>query len=398
MTRTTTTRFGAAALLLPLLLPFAACVDPCADPGTVCTVAGTGRPGADEHEARADRSPLYGPMDVMAWPEHDGGFFIGDWNNHKIRLVQDGEIRTIVGTDFLGDGDPDFAERVAPGVAGTEVGLNHPTQAEWNAVTGKLLLPSWHNHRVREWTPETGNSLVVCANTDTEDGNGASAGFAGDGGPAADALMAFPNSIAIDPDDGSFWLLAQKNVRVRKVAADYSLIDTVAGTGDVGYDGDGGPAIDATFQFWDPADLQPEPAGAIEYDGAGTLYIADSENDAIRVIDLAAGTIDSLPGTGEQTRPGGECDPDALCSPRDVELGADGRLYIADTGNHAIRVYDLETDEMETIAGTFAAGDGEEGALALEGALHSPQGIDLADDGALLIADTLNHRIRRVTP
>ena len=373
------------------------CGPPCDDPGRVCTVSGTGSPGNDEAEHRADRSPLYGPIDVAVWTGPDD-FFIGDWNNHKIRHVQDGTVETIVGTTFLGDGDPDFDERVAPGVPGTEVALNHPTQLEWNAVTGKLLLPSWHNHRVREWTPETGNSLVVCADTDITDGNGANAGFEGDGGPAADALMAFPNSIAVDQSDGSFWLLDERNHRIRKVAADYSLIDTIAGSGDVGFAGDGGDPMEASFFFWPREDLQPEPAGAIEYDDANhLLYVADSSNHRIRVLDLAAGTIDSL-DLPEQTMPGGACDPDALCSPRDVELGPDGRLWIADTGNHVIRVYDPTTGDLETAVGTFEQADGEEGSLALECSLDRPYGLDITDDGTLLIADTYNHRIRRVTP
>jgi hypothetical protein len=303
-----------------------------------------------------------------------------------------------VGTDFLGDGDPDFAERVAPGVPGTDVALNHPTQAEWNPVTGKLLLPSWHNHRIRQWDPQTGNSLVVGANTAIDDGNGANAGFAGDGGPAADALMAFPNSIAIDPDDGSFWFVDQKSNRVRWVAHDYSLIDSIAGDGQPGFSGDGGAPLDASFNFWDPADLQPEPSGAIEYDGVDRLYIADTSNHLIRVIDLAADTIDSLPIAASSAVLGEACDPDALCFPKDVELGPDGRLWIADSGNHVIRAFDLASQTLETVVGTGEPGDGDDGLPALETALERPFGIDFADDGALLIADTYNHRIRRVTP
>ena len=376
----------------------AACSDPCPDSGQLCTVAGTGEAGANENESRATQSPLYGPMDVIVWPGTEGSFFIGDWNNHKIRLVEDGTISTIVGTDFLGDGDPDFREREGDGVPGTEVALNHPTQAEWNAVTGKLLLPSWHNHRIREWTPETGYSLVVCANTAVDDGNGANAGFSGDGGPAADALMAFPNSIAVNPDDGSFWFIDQKTNHVRWVARDYSLIDSVAGNGTPGYEGDGGPALEASFNFWDSADLQPEPSGAIEYDGENLLYVADTSNHAIRVIDAAAGTIDTLPVAPAQPLTDGVCDPEALCFPSDVELGPDGRLWIADTGNHVIRAYDLDSEVLETVAGTFEGANGEDGLQALETALRRPHGIDFDDAGALLIADTYNHRIRRVTP
>lgn len=369
----------------------------CVDPGTVCTVAGTGSAGAIEDETDALLSPLYAPMDVTVWTGAND-FFLADWNNHKIRHVKDGVVQTIIGTVFLGDGDPEFQERVPPGVHGTEVALNHPTSAEWNPVTGKLLLPSWHNHRVREWTPETGFSLVVAADTDITDGNGANSGFAGDGGPAADALMSFPNSIAIDPTDGSFWVLPQTNQRLRWVAHDYSLIETVAGNGEWGYYGDGGDAMDAAFHFWVEGDLQPEPSGAVEFDPTTrTLYIADTSNHVIRTIDTNTGIINTLDGTGEQTLPGGECDPEALCYPRDVEIHGEF-LYVADEGNHVIRRIDLGNMTMEVVVGTFEAGDGADGGLGPDTALDSPYGIDVAEDGTLLIADTYNHRIRSMTP
>jgi trimeric autotransporter adhesin len=369
----------------------------CTPSGVVCTVSGTGSPGNNENESSATLSPLYAPMDVVVWTGADD-FFVGDWNNHKIRHVQDGVVETVIGTDFLGDGDPDFAEREAPGIHGTQVAVNHPTSLEWNPVTEKLLVPSWHNHRVREWSPETGFSLVVVANTDISDGNGANAGFAGDGGPAADALMSFPNSIAIDPVDGSFWLLPQSNSRVRWVAHDYSLIETVAGNGSFGYGGDGGDALDASFQFWADGDLQPEPSGALEFDpDTRLLYIADTRNHVIRVLDTEAGTIDTLPGTGTQSFTDEVCSPDALCLPRDVELH-DGWLYIADEGNNVIRRYELASGELETVVGTFEEGDGDDGDDALDVSLNSPYGIDVAPDGSLLIADTYNHRIRKVTP
>ena len=373
-----------------LLLGLAACGDPCKESGTVCTIMGTGSPGANEAATAATETPLYGPMDV-AIVGSASEYYVGDWNNHKIRHVVDGEASVAVGTVFLGDGDPEFQERIAPGVPGTTVALNHPTQLEWNPVSQKLLLPSWHNHRVREYTPSTGNSLVVCANTDITDGNGANAGFAGDGGPAEDALFAFPNSIAIDESDGSFWILDQRNDRLRKVAEDYSLIDTVAGNGEEAYAGDGGDPLEASFNFWSRDDLQPEPSGAVEYDQDGRLYIADTSNHVIRMIDLDAGIITTLAGTGE-------CSADALCYPRDVELGPDGLLYVADAGNHVIRTVDPSTGEMSIVVGTGEQGDAEEGALALEAPLNQPNGIDIAPDGTLLIADTFNHRIRKVTP
>lgn len=372
-------------------------VDVCVpDPGIVCRVAGTGAAGANNSAEIAIESPLYSPMDVTVWRDAED-FFIADWNNHKVRHVSGGMIQTIVGTDFLGDGDPDFKEREPPGAPGTEVALNHPTSAEWNPVTQRLLLPSWHNHRVREWDPETGFSLVVAADTDINDGNGANSGFAGDGGPAAAALMAFPNSIAVDPEDGSFWLLPQRNHRIRWIASDFSLIETIAGGDSVGYDGDGGDPLQASFFFWNEDDLQPEPSGAVEFDPSRrVLYIADTSNHVIRTLDIEKNEINTLAGTGVQTLPNGVCDPAALCYPRDVEILND-MLYIADSNNHVIRRYDLQTGAMDVVVGTFESGNQGDGTAALSTPLNQPHGIDLAPDGSLLIADTYNHRILRVT-
>jgi hypothetical protein len=385
-------------LAVALASTLGACGDPCGEAGTTCLVLGTGSPGMDMTQTLASRSPLYGPMDVETRDGSADEFFVADWNNHQIKLVTGDEVEIVVGTDFIGDGDHDLGERVAPGVPGTTVAINHPTSMTWNRKTQRLLLPSWHNHRIREWNPTTGDSLVVAANTETDEGNGANAGFAGDGGPAADALMAFPNRITVDPVDGSFWVLPQRNGRIRKIEADFSMINTVAGDGGNAYDGDGGPALEATFFFWDPNDLQPEPGGSIEFDGEHTIYVADTANHVIRVFDMEADTVTTLPGTGTQAMTDGVCQSDALCLPRDVAVGPDGRLWIADEGNHVIRVYDLDSGEMSTVVGTFSAGPGETGLPALETALDRPHGIAVADDGTLLIADTYNHRVLKVIP
>ena len=84
-----------------------------------------------------------------------------------------------------------------------------------------------------------------------------------------------------------------------------------------------------------------------------------------------------------------------MCYPRDVEI-IDHLLYIADSNNHVIRRYDLQTNTMEVVVGTFESGNTGDGSLALETPLNQPHGIDLAPDGSLLIADTYNHRILRV--
>ena len=154
---------GLATLSLPLALAFAATAcdsEPSAPPpecasGTICTWAGTGEPafygdGLDRREAM-----LYWPMDLAFAP--DGRAYILDWQNHRVRRVdRDGMFETVIGTDDVGDGPPDSGdERTAPGVAGTDVNLNHPTDLPFDARRHRLLA-AWHNHKIRRLDPATG--------------------------------------------------------------------------------------------------------------------------------------------------------------------------------------------------------------------------------------------------
>ena len=364
--------------------------------GTICRVAGTGQAGAIESATLAVESPLYAPMDVAVFTDADD-FLIADWNNHKIRRVTDGSVETILGTAFLGDGDPDFQEREAPGVDGVKVALNHPTSMEWNPVTEQWLMPSWHNHRLRQWSPDTGLSLVVGADTDINDGNGANSGFSGDGGPAADALMSYPNSIAVHPETGDFWLLDQRNNRLRHITADYSMIDTVAGGDEASFSGDGGPAIDGRFSFGNLKICNPSPPGRWSTIGAEMCSMS-----RIRPTIVSGPSISrresSIRWRAPRIRPpNGDCDPSALCYPRDVEV-VDDHLYIADTNNNVIRRMNLESGDMEVVVGSFESGPTADNTPALETTLNTPHGIDIAADGTVLIADTYNHQILKVAP
>lgn len=378
-----------------LLIGLLACGDPCRDAGTICTVAGDGLAGYNGDAVPLDEARLYFPTDVTARPGTDE-LYVTDWNNEKIRRIGDGVISAAVGADLPGDGAPGGGDRVDPGAPGTATSLNHPVQSEFGP-DGRLYISAWHNHKIRRWDPEIDAVRIVVANTDPDDGNGANAGFGGDGGLAEDALVWFPSSIAFAPD-GSYYFVDQKNLRIRHVDLD-GMIDTVCGCGDPGLI-DGMP-LEATFQFSeDPTSLQPVPGGAVETDADGIIYVADTWNHAIRRVDLEAGTVETIAGTGQPgyTGDGGAAVDAQIYAPVDVELGPDGRLYVADTQNHVIRAIDLEDGSIETVAGTGEEGMGEDGVLATESALNRPYGIEFAADGALLVADTYNSKIRRVTP
>ena len=178
------------------------------------------------------------------------------------------------------------------------------------------------------------------------------------------------------------------------IRAQDEVIVTVAGSGEKGYSGDGSSPVEAKLSF--PTGANPLPGGGVALDRAGRLYIADTENHRIRRIDFAQNRIETIAGTGVAafSGDGGPANEAALDTPRDIDVGV-RFLYIADTGNHRIRRVDLETGVIATAAGS-SRGFAGDGAAAVEARLDEPFGVTLGPDGALYIADTSNHRIRRL--
>lgn len=383
-------------VILASICGLVGCSDPCKESGTMCSMVGDGSSGYNGEGLKAKDTRLYYPMDVMVEPATDEVYFV-DWNNEMIRhIAPDGTVDRAVGRDLPGDGAPDQADRTDPGSPGNNTSLNHPVQAEFGP-DGRMYIAAWHNHKIRRWDPVEDRVRVIVANTEPDDGNGANAGFEGDGGPAEDALIWFPSSIAFLAD-GSFVFTDEKNRRVRHVDLDDN-IETIAGTGE--WSLTDGPCATATFRFPDSPDTpQPRPGGALETDLNGMIYVADTYNHVIRRIDRVADRVDVIAGTGVAGfgGDGGDALDAQLNAPTDLEFGPDGRLYIADSSNHAIRALDLESGTIETVVGTGVAGDSEDGGLASEATLNTPYGLDFTADGAMWIADTFNSRIRRVTP
>jgi hypothetical protein len=381
-----TTLLGAA------LLAAAACgdntVSHCDDSGQACTWLGVaGEFGfTEDGEDRLDTT-LYWTMDMLFAP--DGTVWFIDWNNHLVRRVmQNGRVKTYVGwTDpvFPGDGISGSAERSAAGVPGLDVKLNHPTDLALGD-DGKILVMAWHNHKLREIDPETGNVRIVA---------GAGAGYAGDGALLETALFRQPKALERDAA-GNLYILDQQNFRVRKVDAATKMMSSVAGNGTKGFAGDEGPATAAMLDF--EAGSNPEPSGGIAVN-ATTLFIADTLSNRVRAVDLASGMIDTIVGTGDEGSggDGGQAAAAQLSKPRDLEIGPDGHLYIADTDNNRIRAVDLETGVIRTVAGTGELGlDDRDDLPATETRLARPFAIEFDPQGNLYISDTINSRIVRV--
>jgi DNA-binding beta-propeller fold protein YncE len=355
-------------------------------PGTICTFVGTGTAGYNGEGMYRTEAMTYFPFDIEFSPY--GPPIVVDWNNHRLRRIEDdGTLTTVMGTDFIGDGPVDLSDMTPEGSAGTMVNLNHPTDVIYYP-DGVLLLASWHTHKLR--------SMQNDANTTTHVVLGAGAGFAPgeDEAPSADVLLNQPSHIEL-LDNGDVAVCDMRNERIRIWTAD-DTVYTLAGNGDKGYGGDGASGLDVTFSF--PKSENPEPGGALALGKDGWLYIADTDNHIIRRADLQTGLVELFAGVPETE---GFAEGDRLSAkfafPRDMEFTEDGNtLLIADDKNNRIRGIDMTTGEVYTIAGNGEAGFSGDGGGPLDAQLQRPFGVEIDDAGNLYIADTHNHRVRVV--
>ncbi|MCK9931925.1 protein kinase [Frankia sp. Mgl5] len=212
------------------------------------------------------------------------------------------------------------------------------------------------------------------------------AGFSGDGGPATQARLRQPAAVALD-SAGNILIADTFNQRIRRVDPS-GIITTVAGKDDRGFSGDGMPATEATL--WYP--------GGVVADPTGNIYVADSGNNRIRRVGTD-GIIQTVAGgDGEGAFGDGGPAADALLAfPISVAMDRPGRLYIADSGNNRIRRVGLD-GVIETVAGTGLPGYSGDGGPATRATLRSPRGVAVDARGAIFITDRTNRRIRRVDP
>ncbi|MDX8376436.1 MAG: Ig-like domain-containing protein, partial [Mariprofundales bacterium] len=219
------------------------------------------------------------------------------------------------------------------------------------------------------------------------------AGFAGDNGLATTASLFFPRGLALDVY-GNLYIADMLNQRIRKVDAQTKIITTVAGNGSLAYSGDGSTAIAASLQY--PYNLA--------LDQLGNLYVADSGNNAIRKVDAQTNIITTIAGNGTSGYAGdtGLATSAALSSPQGITIDEYGNIYIADTGNVKVRMVDAITGIITTVAGngiqdgygngTFS-GDGK---LATLAGIKSPYDVAIDHLGNVYIADFWNNRIRQL--
>ena len=345
-------------------------------------------------------------------------------------LVSAGVIETIAGT-----GKP---ENNGSSGTGTEVNVGHPFGVELGP-DGALYITEIINHRVLRLDLESGQLTTVA-------GCGRQ-GYSGDGGPATAAELNEPYEVRFD-GQGNMFFVEMQNHLIRRVDAKTGIISTVAGTGERGYSGDGGPARQAKFN-------NPH---SIVLDDRGGLFVADIRNHRIRRVDLKSGLVESiagnerreLPRDGQQARGNSVLGPRALFihgrtmwvalreghsvwtlgldsgrwthvagtgekgfggdggaaakakfnGPKGIAVGPQGHVYVVDTENQVIRKIDTKAGTISTVAGSGPEqqGGSGDGGSATKAQVDRPHGICVGPDGTIYIGDTSNHRVRRVVP
>lgn len=289
-------------------------------------------------------------------------------------LVRAGRVRTIAGTGTAG-----YEPEGPDGLPGTSTPVDNP----YGVVVGPdgaLYFCEVDTGRIRRLDLRTGRLTTIA-------GNGVKA-YAGDGGPAPEASFSAPHEVRFDARANLFVVERDAHV-VRRIDARTRSVSTIAGTGEPGFSGDGGPADRAQFR-------QPH---SIAFEADGNLLVCDIGNGRVRLIDMSAGTISTLAGTGtrEPTPDEGPLAGTPLRGPRSIATDGQGNAYLVLREGNAVFRLDLRAGRLQRIAGTGETGYSGDGGRALEATFNGPKGIAYSPaDRSLYIVDTENHVVRRM--
>ena len=292
-----------------------------------------------------------------------GNLYLADTDNNIIREVNlAGVVSTAAGNGeqgYGGDGGP-----------ATDALLDTPVGVAVDHA-GNIYIGDTHNNCIREVVASTGNIVTIA-------GTGV-AGFSGDGGAAASALLSQPTAVAVD-STGNVYIADTGNHRIREISG--VTINTVAGNGEQFYSGDGGPATAAGLD---------SPNG-VAVDAAFNLYIGDTHNQRVRMVTFSTGTISTLAGTGDKTfTADGSATAAALARPQGVAVDSSGTVYVADSDNNRIR--SISGGTVTTLAGDGAEGFNGDSGASTGVTLDSPSAVAVAGT-SLVFSDTGNNLVR----
>ena len=292
--------------------------------------------------------------------------------NRLLRVDKAGVMKVIGGTGvkgFSGDGG-DVRKAQINGVHNIAV-----------TPAGDIFLSDAWNFRVRKINASTG-VITTFAGTGKK-------GFSGDGGPADKAEFGIVIQVALDPAAKHLYVADIDNKRIRRIALETGIVETVAGNGKAGKPADGAVAKDAPLS--DPR--------AVVAAADGSFYILERGGNALRLVD-AAGKIKTVAGNGKPglSGDGGPALDATMNGPKHLCLDRDGSVIIADAENQVVRRYDPKTGKITRVAGTGKKGTAGLGGDPISCELARPHGVTIAPDGTLYITDSYNNRVLRIVP
>jgi sugar lactone lactonase YvrE len=257
--------------------------------------------------------------------------------------------------------------------------LKEPFAIDWDK-SGSAYIAEMGGNRIS--VLDKSGKLSVLAGTGEK-------GLSGDGGPVAKAQFYGPHHLLVGAD-GDLYVADTFNNCVRKIDLKSGVVTRVAGTGQKGYSGDGGPAVSAQFGG----------IYCIAFDPKGErLFLCDLDNRRIRALNLKTGIVLTVAGNGQKGVPkdGEDAKTQPLVDPRAVAADSKGRIYILERSGNALRVVDA-SGKIHTVAGTGKAGLSGDGGPALQAQMNGPKHLSCDKDDNVLIADTETHTIRLYTP
>jgi trimeric autotransporter adhesin len=330
----------------------------------ISTIMGNGIPGAGPGQ-------LNSPAGLTV--SDDGSVYVADNVNQRVlQWNPEAQDVTIVagttgGLGYSGDGGLAVFAR-----------LNNPQGLAIDNDLKRLYVCDFSNNIIRSVDLSTGiiNTVV---------GTGRF-GFNGDGLPARQTQLAYPVGVAVD-QIGTILIADQRNQRIRAVDSNSGLVATIAGCGRIGFAGDGGPAPAAELNF----------PTAVAVDATGMCYIVEQLSSRIRCVDPKGNSIVTLAGDGEARYrgDGGPAQDASLNAPTFLALDPlDRYLIVSDQWNDRLRVIELETGRIQTVAGSGTHGFGGDGGPATAAVLSSPNGVAISAD-SVFFTDQGNHRVRR---